>query len=156
MILMLGGLFCFTWCFIPFFYHFSGQLNLHSLCKSELYYFTVIFIYKIFYYFSVIFINKGEQNPISIISLFSLLPFLFLLSVSLSLSFSFLKFFFVAGMARSPGGFLVLVLILTVSIHRAFSILDSHQLVALELFSSADGSFGRLHELQLSLLLLLF
>ncbi|RVW53551.1 Dolichyl-diphosphooligosaccharide--protein glycosyltransferase subunit 2 [Vitis vinifera] len=50
------------------------------------------------------------------------------------------------GMARSPGGFLVLVLILTISIHKAASILDSHQPVALELFSPVHGSFGSLEE----------
>lgn len=49
-------------------------------------------------------------------------------------------------MARSPGGFLVLVLILTISIHKAASILDSHQPVALELFSPVHGSFGSLEE----------
>ena len=62
-------------------------------------------------------------------------------------SFLFSFFCFVTGMARSPEGFLVLVLVLTISIHQAVSILNSHQPVALELFSPENGYFGRSHRL---------
>ncbi|RVX19389.1 Dolichyl-diphosphooligosaccharide--protein glycosyltransferase subunit 2 [Vitis vinifera] len=47
---------------------------------------------------------------------------------------------------QKPWRILVLVLILTISIHKAASILDSHQPVALELFSPVHGSFGSLEE----------
>lgn len=50
-----------------------------------------------------------------------------------------------AGMARSLGGFLVLILLVSIcdaaSVFQPIS--DSHRSAALELFSPVDGSFGR-------------